>query len=224
MRPIYAILIRTLITMAVIFSAACAETPEADDDGKADLASQWGESSVSWINPKMSARPYKTMLVIFYEEDAALRAEAEAYFAENMATVGVKVIASSKLQPDLEVLESADAVISLATAQGTEALLTVEFKGFEKGYRPPSAGYTAAWLAAAVIDDSLRRAVWATSVADRALSSLASFEVRLWDIEEETKVWAATSNVQTYDNVRRDSRRFTSQMVQKLGQDGFIEY
>ncbi len=204
------------------FIAGCAETPQADSDGRADLSSQHGETSVSWINPDFEIRPYDTVLVVFYEGDAELRLQAENYFADNMEAVDVKVLASSQFEPDVTTLEDADKVIPLANEHGAEALFTVEFKGFEEGYRPPSAGYSAAWLAAAVIDEDLRRAVWATSIADRALSSLASMEVRLWDIAEETKVWAATTNVQTYDNVKRDTKRFTEQIVLELRQQGLL--
>ena len=73
-----------------------------------------------------------------------------------------------------------------------------------------------------MIDDDLRRAVWATSVADRALSSLASMEVELWDLQSETKVWAGTTNVQTYDNVKSDTKRFTEIVVKDLSSNGFI--
>lgn len=200
----------------------CADTPQADSDGRADLESQHGETTVSWINPDFEIRPYDKILVVFYEGDAQLRQEAEKYFADNMTETGVEIIVSSQFELDITALEAANTVISLANEHGADALFTVELKGYEKGYRPPSKGYSAVWLAAALIDDDLRRAVWATSVADRALSSLASMEAELWDIGEETKVWAATTNVQTYDNVKKDTKRFTKHVVLELRKQGLM--
>jgi hypothetical protein len=205
----------TLFFLLGLLVAGCSSTtPQASSDGTADTKAFQGEQVVSWLNPDVEPQRYEKMLVIFYEEDVALRREAEAYFATNMAQHGVEVIASSALEPDIDALEDTAAVIAMAAAQGAEALITVEFKEFKKGYRPNSDGYAAAWVAAALIDDSLRRAVWATSVADRVASSLASMEVRLWDLGTETKVWAGTTNVQTYDSVKSDTKRF-SRMVAK---------
>ena len=74
----------------------------------------------------------------------------------------------------------------------------------------------------AAIDDDLRRTVWAASGVDRAGSDLASLEVSLWDAESETKVWAATTDIQTYDSNERDSRKFADVVIEELTKQGYL--
>ncbi|MEH6584503.1 MAG: hypothetical protein V7754_21405 [Halioglobus sp.] len=212
----------SMLMIGLGLSGCSSTAPKDDSDGVVVTSSSQGEQVVNWINPDFEAKPYATLLVIFYDEDALLRRQAEAYFLKDMAKHNVKVIASSAVELNVVRLEDSLNVVNLAEAQGAQAVITVEFKEFKKGYRPPSKGYGVAWLAAALIDDDLRRAVWATSVADRALSSLASMEVELWDLQSETKVWAGTTNVQTYDNVKSDTKRFTEMVVKDLSSNGFI--
>jgi hypothetical protein len=100
--------------------------------------------------------------------------------------------------------------------------MAVEFVEYKEGYRTTSQEYAAVWLVAAAIDDDLRRTVWAASVADRAASDLASLQVSIWDAGSEKKVWAATTDIQTYDDNERDSRKFADVVVNEMKNLGYL--
>lgn len=176
----------------------------------------------SWQNPDQPVTRYEKLLVIFYESDQVVRAESERGASVQMQRLGAKAIASVDSEQDIRKLEDPARVVSLLNEVGADALMAVEFVEYKKGYRTASDGYTAAWLVAAAIDDDLRRTVWAASVADRVVSSLASLEVSIWDAVSEKKVWAATTDIQTYGNNERDSGKFVDVVVKELKELGYL--
>jgi hypothetical protein len=139
-----------------------------------------------------------------------------------MQQLGVKAHASVDSEPDIEKLEDPARVASLLDEVGADALMAVEFVEYKEGYRTTSQEYAAVWLVAAAIDDDLRRTVWAASVADRAASDLASLQVSIWDAGSEKKVWAATTDIQTYDDNERDSRKFADVVVNEMKNLGYL--
>ena len=176
----------------------------------------------SWQNPDHEIKKYEKVMVIFYEQDQDIRVDGENQFSEQLKKYKTTCISSNSLQKDVNELENADNVISLLDQNQVEALVAVEFKEYKKGYRPMKEGYSVAWLAAAVIDDDLRRAVWATSVADRVASDLSSMEVSLWDSQSKIKVWSATTDVQTYGEVKGDAKTFTDIVAKELQKLGYF--
>ena len=178
--------------------------------------------AASWQNPEQPVNSYSKLLVIFYDEDEKVRAEAERGAVEEMALLGTEAIASIDIEPDIDKLEDTTTVISLLNETGSDALMVVEFIEFKEGYRGTSDGFTAAWLVAAAIDDDLRRAVWGASIVDRAASDLASMEVSLWDAASEKKAWAATTEIQTYDDNKRDGKKFADVVVEEMQKLGYL--
>lgn len=176
----------------------------------------------SWQNPDQPVTRYDEILVIFYENDQEVRAEGERGASAQMQQLGAKAFASVDSEPDIEKLEDPARVVSLLNEVGADALMTVEFVEYKAGYRTASDGFSAAWLVAAAIDDDLRRTVWAASVADRLASRLASLEVSIWDAGSEKKVWAATTDIQTYGNNQGDSRKFADVVVKELKELGYL--
>lgn len=176
----------------------------------------------SWQNPDHPVIRYDRLLVIFYENDKEVRAEGERGASEQMQQLGVKALASVDSEPDVEKLEDPARVVSLLNEVGADALMAVEFVKYKEGYRTTSDGFSAAWVVAAAIDDDLRRTVWAASVADRLASDLASLEVSIWDAGSEKKVWAATTDIQTYDDTKRDSRKFADVVVKEMKEVGYL--
>lgn len=178
--------------------------------------------AASWQNPEHAVTSYDKLLVIFYENDNEVRAEGERGASQQMQQLGVKAHASVDSEPDIEKLEDPARVASLLDEVGADALMAVEFVEYKEGYRTTSQEYAAVWLVAAAIDDDLRRTVWAASVADRAASDLASLQVSIWDAGSEKKVWAATTDIQTYDDNERDSRKFADVVVNEMKNLGYL--
>ena len=178
--------------------------------------------AASWQNPEQPVNSYSKLLVIFYDEDDKVRAEAERGAVEQMALLGAEAIASIDIEPDIDKLEDPARVISLLNETGADALMAVEFVEFKEGYRDMSDGFSATWLVAAAIDDDLRRAVWSASVVDRVASDLASLEVSLWDASSEKKAWTATTDIQSYNDNKRDGKKFADVIIEEMRVLGYL--
>jgi len=178
--------------------------------------------AASWQNPDHPVNSYSKLLVIFYDDDEKVRAETERGAVDEMLLLGAEAMASVDIEPDIDKLEDFANVISLLNETGSDALMTVEFVEFKEGYRGTSDGFTAAWLVAAAIDDNLRRAVWGASIVDRTASDLASMEVSLWDAASGMKVWTATTDIQTYDDNKRDSKKFADVVIEEMKVLGYL--